>query len=111
MSNYNHRYNKNWLYENYRNLYSGVTGGELLKEEKDFLKIYFDPFNENGGKKVYYMAIFRLKRGWYVFFVYFLIARTLKKDFQKVENLASLHRVFAKKMLNDAIKGYCKISD
>ena len=60
------------------------------------------------------MAVFRLKRGWYKFVVLLLISRALKKEFKRGENLntlVELHKVFAQKMLADAIKAYCKISD
>jgi len=107
-------YSKSWLYDEYKRLFLDITGAEPNKEEKEFLKNYFDPFNETGAKPIYYMAIFRLKRGYYKFFVYFLIAKKFKKDFKKAENLetlVALHKIFAKKMLNDSIKAYCKISD
>jgi hypothetical protein len=107
-------YHKNLLYDEYLQLFLDEIGTEPTAKEKKFLKSYFDPHNSDGAKLIYYMAIFRLKRGWYKFFVYFLIARTLKKAFKKDETLdalVKLHKVFAKKMLNDAIKAYCKIND
>lgn len=107
-------YNKNWLYDEYAVLFLDATGEEPTAAEEEFLKSYFNTYTEGGEKPIYYMAIFRLKRGWYKFLVYFFIARSLKKDFQKDESLntlETLHKVFAKKMLNDAIKAYCKITD
>lgn len=107
-------YSKNWLYEEYKALYESTTGSKPLDHEKNFLRAFFDPYNEGGAKNIYYMAIFRLKRGWYRSLVFFFIKRALKKEFKKDENLktlVSLYNVFAKKMLNDAIKAYCKISD
>jgi len=106
-------YNKNWLYNEYVELFVNTTGSDPTKEEKDFLKKYFDTYDESGAKPIYYMAIFRLKRGWNKFIVYFFIAKSLKKDFKnsKQTALATIYKVFAKKMLLDAIKAYCKISD
>lgn len=107
-------YHKKWLYDEYKQLYIDITGSKPLEDEDKFLKEYFDPFNDYGAKEIYYMAIFRLKRGWYKTLVYLLLIRAIKKDFQKNENtntLVLLHKDFAKKMLNDAIKAYCKISD
>jgi len=107
-------YNKNWVYQEYKELYVDITGADLTDAEDQFLKKYFDPYNDDGGKKIYYMAVFRLKRGWHQFLVYFLIAKNLKKDFNKIEGLETLvvlHKHFAKKMLFNAIKAYCKITD
>jgi hypothetical protein len=107
-------HSKNWLYEEYKTLYENATGSKPLDDEKSFLQDFFDPYNEGEAKTIYYMAIFRLKRGWYRFLVLYFIKRALKKEFKKDENLkilVSLHSVFAKKMLNDAIKAYCKIND
>lgn len=107
-------HSKNWLYEEYKALYESTTGSKPLDNEKDFLRDFFDPYNEGGAKNIYYMAIFRLKRGWYRSLVLYFIKMALKKEFKKDENLktlVSLHNIFAKKMLNDAIKAYCKISD
>lgn len=84
------------------------------EEEKDFLKSFYNPYTDGRAKSIYYMAVFRLKRGWYKFVVLFLISRALKKEFKRGENLdalVALHKIFAQKMLNDAIKAYCKISD
>jgi len=107
-------YSKSWLFDEYKELYVTKTGTKPTDEEIKFLKKYFDPFNDSGAKKIYYMAIFRLKRGWVKFVVYFIIKKSLKRDFQRGENLdtlVALHHDFAKKMLNNAIKAYCKISD
>jgi len=100
-------YNKNWLYPEYKQLFEEFTGTEPTEEEKIFLQQYFNPYEENGGKNIYYMAVFRLKRGWYKALVYFFICKSLKKDFKKAENmqtLVKLHKVFAKRMLENAIK-------
>jgi len=107
-------YHKNWLYDEYLQLFLDTTGAKLTVDEKNSLKNYFNTYAEGGAKSIYYMAIFRLKRGWYKFLVYLLISRALKKDFQKDESmntLVPLHKIFAEKMLNDAIKAYCKITD
>ena len=107
-------YNKNWLYDEYAELFLDATGAEPTAAEEESLKSYFNTYTEGGAKPIYYMAIFRLKRGWYKFLVYLLISRALKKEFQKDESLTTLvtlHKIFAKKMLNDAIKAYCKITD
>lgn len=111
MSYYN---SKSWLYDEYKNLYFNITGTKPTEEEINFLKEFFNPYNNGGAKEIYYMSIFRLKRGWYKFLVYFLIKNAFKKSFQECENLDTLvviHKQFAKKMLNDSIKAYCKISD
>ena len=107
-------YNKYWLYDGYKKLYVNLIGAKPTEDEVKFLKVFYDPHNNDGGKKIYYMAIFRLKRGWYKFFVYYLIKKSLKKSFLEHKNLDTLvfiHKEFAQKMLNDSIKAYCKISD
>ncbi|MFK5937900.1 MAG: hypothetical protein QM497_05815 [Sulfurimonas sp.] len=107
-------YNKNWLYNEYAVLFLDATGEEPTAAEEESLKSYLNTYTEGGAKPIYYMAIFRFKRGWNIPLVYFFIARSLKKDFQKDESLntlETLHKVFARKMLNDAIKAYCKITD
>lgn len=105
---------KDWLYEDAIKLFKEETGSKPLEEEKEFLKSFFNPYIDGRAKSIYYMAVFRLKRGWYKFVVLFLISRALKKEFKRGENLdalVALHKIFAQKMLNDAIKAYCKISD
>lgn len=107
-------YDKNWLHKEYQELFLDTTGTEATKQEKEFIKKYFNPYKEDGSKYIYYEAIFRLKRGWPKFAVFYLIKQSFKKEFIKHEELESLillHKVFAEKMLNDAIKAYCKISD
>lgn len=106
--------NKNWLSKEYINLYFNTVGTNPTGDEMEFLKDFFDPYNDNEAKQIYYIAIFRLKRGWYKIFVYIFIKIALKKAFKKheeIDTLIAIHKKFAKKMLNDAIKTYCKISD
>jgi len=107
-------YSRDWLYEDAIKVYKDRTGSKPLEEEKEFLKEFFNTYNDDGAKSIYYMAIFRLKRGYYKFIVLFLIERALKKKFKSGENLdtlVKLHKIFAQKILNNAIKAYCKISD
>jgi len=104
-------YNKNWLYKDYKKLYIDTTKSEPTEEEELFLKSYFNTLSEDGAKKIYYMAVFRLKRGWYRFIVYFLIKKSLKNDLKNLDGIAKLNKVFATKMLHDAIRAYCKLGD
>ena len=104
---------KDWLYEDAIKVYKDRTGSKPPEEEKEFLKEFFNTYNDDGAKSIYYMAIFRLKRGYYKFVVLFFIERALKKEFERenLDSLVALHKIFAQKMLNNAIKAYCKISD
>ncbi len=103
-----------WLVEDYKTIFENKTGSKLTKEEAEFLKNYFDPYSNFAiGKQLYYISIFRLKRFYPRFMVYFFIKKTLRDDFANAgfKSLASLHVDFAKYLLNEAIKSYCKFSD
>jgi hypothetical protein len=103
-----------WLYEDYRLLFENTTGSKLTKEESEFLKNYLNPLdNLSKGKCLYYLSVYRLKRFYPRFLVYILIKRTLRDDFsqENQDSLVFMHEHFAKYMLNEAIKAYCKLSN
>jgi len=107
-------YEHDWLYTKYKKVYENITGAGLSRGEKVSLHIFFNTQEDSLGKEIYYMAIYRLKRGWFPYLVYLIIAHKLKRAFSAKENLNTfipLHKIFAKSMLNDALKAYCKISD
>jgi len=107
-------HHKNWLYEEYLKLFLIITEGKATEIEKGFLKVYFDPYKDGRAKFIYYEAVFRLKRGWPKFAVLYFIKRSFRQDFKAYEELklpVICHKIFAEKMLFDAVKFYCKISD
>lgn len=104
-----------WLYKDYESLFEYITGSKLTSEESVFLKSYFNTQdNFSKGKRLYYLSVFRLKRLYPRFLVYYLIKKTFKEDFSQNKNLHALvlvHQHFAKYMLNEAVKAYCKLSN
>lgn len=103
-----------WLYEEHRLLFENITGSKLTKEESEFLKNYFNPLdNLSKGKHLYYLSVYRLKRFYPRFLVYLMIKRAMKNDFasEKLDALVLVHDHFAKYMLNEAVKAFCKLSD
>ena len=55
------RYNGRWLFDEYINMFKQQTGATLTKEEIKFLEDYFNIFKEDGSKKIYYLAVYKLK--------------------------------------------------
>lgn len=103
-----------WLYEEHRSLFENITGSKLTKEESEFLKSYFNPLdNLSKGKYLYYLSVYRLKRFYPRFLVYLMIKKTLKNDFasENLDSLVLVHDHFAKYMLNEVVKAFCKLSD
>lgn len=107
-------YDSLWLYKKHKLLFEDSTGANLTNAENNALKTFFDTEKSSPGKEIYYMAILRIKRSWPIFLVYLFICFSLKKKFnqdESLQTLAPLNKIFAKNMLNDAIKAYCKIGD
>lgn len=103
-----------WLFEDYKKIFEDKTGSTLPNEEAEFLKKYFNPYsNFAPGKHLYYLSVFRLKRFYPRFVVYFLIKMKLYKDFTAAEqdSLKSLYEDFAKHFIHEVTKAYCKFSD
>ncbi|MBE0514983.1 hypothetical protein [Sulfurimonas sp.] len=102
-----------WLYEEHRSLFENITGSKLTKEESEFLKSYFNPLdNLSKGKHLYYLSVYRLKRFYPRSLVYLMIKKTLKNDFasENLDSLVLVHDHFAKHMLNEVVKAFCKLS-
>ena len=109
------RYDRNWLYHEYVDIFKSLTGVEELEdEEKEFLRSFFDTYSNVDCKNIYYSSVYRFKRFYPKAIVYFLLKRDLKKAFiiQKAPiSLIKISNKFSEKMLFDAMKAYCKISD
>ncbi len=108
-------YNNDWLYQDACDEYKRTAGIDKLEDdEKVFLKNFYDTKNDSQSKNIYYNAVFKLKRNNPKFFVSWCIKRTIKRYFIKQKapkGLINASDIFAQKMLFDAIKQYCRISD
>jgi len=105
----------NWLYENYKDEYIKQTGiTELEQDEKEFLSSMFNAYKETKEKEIYYDAVYKFKRGYPRFLIFFEINKNLKKAFIQHNapiSLVKAHKVFARRILIEAQKAYCKVSD
>ena len=91
-------YNKNWLYDEYCSLFKEKTGSNIDDAEKVFMKNYFSVDNDSSIKDIYYLAVYRLKRGYPRWLVYFFVTMSLKSDFCKKnapDSIQKLYKSFA----------------
>ena len=106
-------FSNSWLYRDACDLYKAKTGIENLEEdEKKFLKAFYDIKSDSIGKQIYYNSVYKFKRSMPKLLVYIYITIEFKKAFREAPvGLCKSRNIFAKKMLFDAMKAYCKISD
>ena len=108
-------FTKNWLLQEYTTLYIENTGVDALEEdEKEFLKSFFDAYSNSKGKEIYYKTVYKFKKNYPKFLIFFFLKKELKKAFttkKAPDSFIKLSDEFAQKMLFNAMKAYCKISD
>ena len=108
------RYAQNWLIKELENLFEEHTGAKFEEEEQEFIINFFDTRINSEGKVLYYKSVFKFRRDYPKFIISWSIKRSLKQAFIKEnapESLIRISDIFAKKLLFDAMKIYCKIAD
>lgn len=107
-------YNRNWLSNNFCDIFELETGTKPNEDEKKCLNKLLDTTTESEGKELYYLAIYRLKRWYPKIIVYYFLLCSYKKYFKQNKAPHSLYLLsnkFAINTLNLAIKAYCRIND
>lgn len=86
---------------------------DLEKEEKDFLKMFFNSREDSPGKRIYSESWYRYKRFYPRFMIRRSVLKFLDTSFAKIDEMPELFsrkeikEILADRIMFEALKSYC----
>ena len=109
--NYRRKISKNYIKNQYVLVYKNQTGVTKLTDKEDNFFTKFTKIDDSHARIIFFNAVYKLKRFYPKFIIYFCIHKELKKIFKK-ENapneIQKLSSFFAKDILMKSIIFYCQ---
>lgn len=95
----------------YKQMFLEKTGAKFNKEEAEYIKKFGHSLSLSSSKKIYFFALYSLKKSYPLFIVRYIVQFKVKKTFQREgapQSFQKIHKDFAEIILSAAIKKYSR---